>query len=744
MIQELIAGSVIVKFTILPSTNQADPLVNQVVANLQTQIADTSSTLYTGSVTSDVNTETLLHIEEEIMDEISSAPASSIALDIKRTYNEMKSSSLPTNLSRRLLRRLAYQTKGLFEFQEPLVTVTENMATVDLVIRRRHGAEGQVTLLYHTLDGTAKAGLDYVGQTGQMIFRHDERQKVLSIELLDDAQVEAHFERFSVVIDPPGVSGADTTSSSVLIQIYDYDDGDRVASRSFHKELEEEDDESPPSSSWSIVGNGKLTEPSSSWIDATLGLYALDRVVGKDEYNDQCNFASPSGPCDHSCAFGGGYALTHPLSGQVSGVLSLLPAAAAVDDDDDDHHHHSASTTTSEEEEESKSGGYVLRERAFDSFPTDEISLSFWIRLSHASVISSSSTVLSYVTETGKQAWSLYNPHNLHLVIDAPVKSDFPGLATSISLSSESDNTWHHITVCWRSSDGRVHAYLDGVHVFEGGPYRSGLELPKGGSLVLGQRLLSPCVLGGECTFAGPEANLPGEFQHIRLWNRFLSSKDVVSEVQWPYPDVPRGLILYWRFEHEFTSGNVVYDQVNLNEEDHADDETTFENTHARLVSARLVSGSTPSLSPFYPCGHVYANIWHFQAPEVNKWSGDLSELYGGRLQFRMLAASHNGSPRSKRGWISITNSVNGQEATFGLQDFDLPVASRWTYYSVILREDFGWIVEPTGRLLSTSEMKHWLGHVASLRIRGDHWVYSTQGYGQELVYLQDVVLFRP
>lgn len=81
--------------------------------------------------------------------------------------------------------------------------------------------------------------------------------------------------------------------------------------------------------------------------------------------------------------------------------------------------------------------------------------------------------------------------------------------------------------------------------------------------------------------------------------------------------------------------------------------------------------------------------------------------------------------------------------ASCALSDFSLPQGSKWTSYSAILREDFGWVTEPGNQLLTSTAMKDLLSDVASIKVRGDLWVYSSQGYGQETVYLQDVYLFE-
>lgn len=64
-----------------------------------------------------------------------------------------------------------------------------------------------------------------------------------------------------------------------------------------------------------------------------------------------------------------------------------------------------------------------------------------------------------------------------------------------------------------------------------------------------------------------------------------------------------------------------------------------------------------------------------------------------------------------------------------------------WTYVSVVLREDHGWLSEPLGGVVTATEMKAILADAGELLIRGDIRVFGKQGGGLEVVYLQDVQL---
>ncbi|GAB9468084.1 hypothetical protein Gpo141_00005410 [Globisporangium polare] len=106
-----------------------------------------------------------------------------------------------------------------------------------------------------------------------------------------------------------------------------------------------------------------------------------------------------------------------------------------------------------------------------------------------------------------------------------------------------------------------------------------------------------------------------------------------------------------------------------------------------------------------------------------------------------MLAPSFNGSPRPRRGQISISDAV-GNQMSLALGTFPLPSALFWTSYAVVLREDFGWIREPEGTAMAPGEFREILGNATKLWIRGDLWGYDASGQGQEAVYLDQVAVY--
>jgi hypothetical protein len=159
------------------------------------------------------------------------------------------------------------------------------------------------------------------------------------------------------------------------------------------------------------------------------------------------------------------------------------------------------------------------------------------------------------------------------------------------------------------------------------------------------------------------------------------------------------------------------------------------------------VSHDTPTNNPNYPCGEVYKNIWYFRAPVT----GDLSDIYNGRLQFSLFTSSHSGSARKSRGAVQVEGVVldaGGIEQTvtlsYSLAGFPLPNNQTWTTFVVVFREDFGWVEEPRGIPANFSFLYSTLSNVKEVRIRGDNWVYSDKGYGTDVTYINNIKMLEP
>lgn len=103
------------------------------------------------------------------------------------------------------------------------ITVTEgNAGTADAVftIRLSKAWTQAVTVGFATLDGTARAGSDYVATSGHITFAAGETVKTIAVPVVGDRLAEGN-ERFSVVLSNP--SGATIADATGLANIADTD-----------------------------------------------------------------------------------------------------------------------------------------------------------------------------------------------------------------------------------------------------------------------------------------------------------------------------------------------------------------------------------------------------------------------------------------------------------------------------------------------------------------------------------------
>jgi len=463
---------------------------------------------------------------------------------------------------------------------------------------------------------------------------------------------------------------------------------------------------------WSVVGNGA----NPAWID-TNGLYSVDQLFAGEEYDPACDYAATS-PCGHSCTHGGGFAEAGDGEGYGSGVLEL------------------------------NEDGIVASTASVAVFPTDAMTVSMWVRSTDVAMpeLSNRKSIIFSYEVPAVRGEAPYGSHEFYIDVGSSKASDVQimirGKDSSKRIMSEStginvnDGEWHFIAIAWRSAGGEIVAFKDGTKAFTGGPYRADLLLSSQGSVVLGklQGINTPCIASSsdpfdaQCAFV-PETQYKGQLQNVRVWNTFRSQRQVHLGMQWPFTALRLGLVMYWRFTNAST-----YDVVDLGGDGHV-----FEGKRRRGNTTSIVDGS-PSIHPNYPCGNVHHNVWHFKAP--TRFLQQLAFAYDGRLQFSLFAASFTGTARSLRGSVEIIGA-NGNRLSYNLAGFKAPTSSNWKGYSVVLREDFGWIVEPLGIPATFQDLNGVLENASQLLIRGDAWRYSRTGYGQEAVYLNNVTLIE-
>jgi uncharacterized delta-60 repeat protein len=103
-------------------------------------------------------------------------------------------------------------------------SVKESDGTATLTVRRFGESSGPAAVDYRTRNGTATAGLDYVGQQGTLSFGALETTKTVSITLLNDPEAEPE-ETFSVELLNPSVGAALGNLREAVVKLAPSDGG---------------------------------------------------------------------------------------------------------------------------------------------------------------------------------------------------------------------------------------------------------------------------------------------------------------------------------------------------------------------------------------------------------------------------------------------------------------------------------------------------------------------------------------
>ncbi len=145
-----------------------------------------------------------------------------------------------------------------------------------------------------------------------------------------------------------------------------------------------------------------------------------------------------------------------------------------------------------------------------NNFPTTEISVEFWMKSSDTN---RDGTPISYASSNSDNDFLIYNYKSFSIYRARNYRN------TGVSAN---DGKWHHIVVTWRSSDGAVKLYKDGVNVYSN-TLAAGTSITPGGSLVIAHEQDS---VGG--SFAAYQA-FNGTMDEVVIYNRTLSSSEVLE-----------------------------------------------------------------------------------------------------------------------------------------------------------------------------------------------------------------------
>ena len=107
---------------------------------------------------------------------------------------------------------------GFFSFNQRSFTTREDHAGIDVGVSRFKGADGKCTVRYHTIEGTAKEGSDFIPTSGVLEFDHGETTKSFKVEVIVTDEVEKD-ETFYVVLENPtnGAKLGDVSKATITI-----------------------------------------------------------------------------------------------------------------------------------------------------------------------------------------------------------------------------------------------------------------------------------------------------------------------------------------------------------------------------------------------------------------------------------------------------------------------------------------------------------------------------------------------
>ncbi len=86
------------------------------------------------------------------------------------------------------------ENRGEIKFEAAQISQSENSGTVDIVVNRIGGSDEELDFALNTIDGTAKAGIDFTELNNSFTFLAGETSKLIHLELLDNNLLDATRE----------------------------------------------------------------------------------------------------------------------------------------------------------------------------------------------------------------------------------------------------------------------------------------------------------------------------------------------------------------------------------------------------------------------------------------------------------------------------------------------------------------------------------------------------------------------
>ena len=164
-------------------------------------------------------------------------------------------------------------------------------------------------------------------------------------------------------------------------------------------------------------------------------------------------------------------------------------------------------------------------------FPTTEITAEFWMKSSDDL---RAGTPMSYASTGRDNDFLIYDYGNFDLWI-----ADTNIGRTGVSAN---DGKWHHIALTWKSSDGELKFYKDGVEEYTK-TIAQNLSFASGGAFVIGQEQ------DGVGDGFDRDQAFAGTIDDVRIWNVVRSGDAIRENMGREMTGNEVGLVLNWRFE---------------------------------------------------------------------------------------------------------------------------------------------------------------------------------------------------
>lgn len=176
--------------------------------------------------------------------------------------------------------------EGAFDFDLTTQDLYEDIGNVALTITRSGGTDGEVTVNYATVDGTATAGVDYTASSATLTFATGETTKTVYIPILNDAIIDGG-ESFSVILSSP-TNGARLGAQANTVLTLNDSIGDPTATTmtAGFVIIEDAGAQATPDI---VVTNPQIDE------EVTVSLTLVDPVTGSFSANDGAIFDSQTG-----------------------------------------------------------------------------------------------------------------------------------------------------------------------------------------------------------------------------------------------------------------------------------------------------------------------------------------------------------------------------------------------------------------------------------------------------------------